>query len=355
LRYLNLNDMNLPKLPSSHSDRPEIDSQQVRRLFEQLPMRLDARTRSAVTASASTSTSIGDHDFIVREVSRRMAERLEYIKLNPRRALDAGCGRGADLAALQRRFPEAQWQALDGALPPLLQAQAAQRASRGFFERLAAHLGLNLSLNFGAGKSPPNWLCADFAELPLAPRTLDFIWSNLALHWHAAPHQVFPEWARTLNVGGLVLFSAFGPDSLKEVSAAFAGIDRAPHVLPFTDMHDYGDMLVASGFATPVVDMERLTLTYADRASLWRDVRALGGNGLAGRRRGLLGRAALQRVNQALDAQRDAHGRYPLTFEIIYGHAWKGQPRTTAEGHAIVQLDLPRKVRPASPGKPRPA
>src|SRR6202008_2792366 len=115
----------------------------------------------------------------------------------------------------------------------------------------------------------------------------------------------------------------------KEVRAAFAGLDGAPHALPFVDMHDFGDMLVEAGFSTPVMDMETITLTYENTAKFWADVRALGGNPLANRRRGLIGRQAWARVNAALEGMRrqDRHGgQIPLTIEVIYGHAFRPVP-----------------------------
>ena len=136
----------------------------------------------------------------------------------------------------------------------------------------------------------------------------------------------------------VVLFSAFGPDTLREVADAFRDVDDRSHVVAFTDMHDYGDMLVAAGFTTPVVDMERLSLTYSTAGSLWTDVRALGGDPGGGRPPGLRGRALRQRLDAALDRTRDAAGRYCLTFELIYAHAWKGEPKTTRDGDAIVRL-----------------
>ncbi len=317
--------------------RASIDARRVRQLFERV------------------SSWPVQEDFIAREVAARMAERLEYIKISPLRALDAGSGKGDDLARLRKRFPLAQWHALDFALPRLQESRKMEGASPGFFERLGRDLNLG---RINKKTASPQWICADFAHLPLAPRSFELIWSNLALHWHACPHEIFPEWARVLNVGGLVLFSAFGPDTLQEVSDAFATIQdksNSPSILPFTDMHDYGDMLVAAGFTTPVMDMERITLTYSDLSSLWRDVRALGGNALAQRRRGLLGRRAYQRLIEALDSQRDADGRYRLSFEIIYGHAWKGQPRTTADGQTIIRLDRPGKSTGLLPSKSRPA
>jgi len=144
-------------------------------------------------------------------------------------------------------------------------------------------------------------------------------------------------------VNGLLMFSCFGPDSLQEVRAAFADVDLTQHTLPFVDMHDFGDQLVEAGFATPVMDMEKITVTYDTPARLWADVRALGGNPLGTRRKGLLGRAGHQRLLQALERQRRADGKLALTFEVIYGHAFRPAARMTKDGEAIIRFDLPRK------------
>ena len=121
--------------------------------------------------------------------------------------------------------------------------------------------------------------------------------------------------------------------------AAFAGADRHTHVGRFVDMHDIGDLLVHAGFADPVMDMEYLTLTYADGEAMMRDLRAIGAtNATQGRPRGLTGRGRWRRMQDALEAMR-RDGRIPATFEVIYGHAWKAAPRTTAEGLPIVRLE----------------
>jgi len=272
-------------------------------------------------------------DFLRREIATRMHERLGFVKLNPQRVLDAGCGTGADLPVLQKSFAAAQILGLDASSAML---QAAQ-GSRG-----------KSSLNQLIGKLLPaksgiDLLCGDLADLPLGPNSLDLVWSNLAMHWHPQPDRVFAEWRRVLRVNGLLMFSCFGPDTMQEVRHAFAEIDLATHTLPFVDMHDFGDQLVEAGFATPVMDMEKITVTYDTPAKLWADVRALGGNPLASRRKGLLGRQAHQRLLQALERQRRADGKLALTFEVIYGHAFRPVPRVTKDGEAIIRFDLPRK------------
>jgi malonyl-CoA O-methyltransferase len=215
-----------------------------------------------------------------------------------------------------------------------------QRGAQSAVNRLFGSINKWLG---AAGGNGPELACADFARLPLAANSLDLVWSNLALHWHPQPDRVFAEWRRVLRVEGLLMFSCFGPDTLREVRSAFESIDLAPHTLPFVDMHDFGDMLVNAGFSTPVMDMETITVTYETPQRLLEDVRAWGGNPLESRRRGLLSRAQHARLEAALEGMRNRDGKIPLTFEVVYGHAFRPVPRTTSSGESIVRFDLPRK------------
>ena len=267
-------------------------------------------------------------DFLQREVAGRLRDRLATVRVEAARVADLGCGIGRDLDALGARFEGASVYGLDIVGSRLLSVGGEPKAS--MFSRF---------LRRDAG---PSRVQADFAALPFRGQSLDVLWSNLALHWSPTPHRALAEWSRVLRTGGLVAFSAFGPDTLREVAEAFGSIDARRHVHPFTDMHDYGDMLVAAGLTTPVVDMERLVLTYSDTASLWRDVRALGGLALTDRHRGLHGRRYGARVEAALAERRDGDGRLRLTFELIYAHAWKGEPRTTSRGESIVRVERKR-------------
>jgi malonyl-CoA O-methyltransferase len=268
-------------------------------------------------------------DFLRREIASRMFDRLALVKIAPRHVLDAGCGTGADIAQLQKSYPAAQVLGLD-AVPAMLAAAGEVQAPRSFLSRLLpAKAGIDL-------------VAGDFGQLPLGPNSLDLVWSNLALHWHPQPDRVFAEWRRVLRVDGLLMFSNFGPDTFAELRAAFAAMDETPHTLPFVDMHDFGDQLVEAGFTTPVMDMEKITVTYDTAEALLADVRAFGGNPLATRRRGLVGRAAWQRMLAALEAGRRSDGKLGLTFEVIYGHAFRPAPKTTAAGEAIVRFQ-PKK------------
>jgi len=296
-----------------------------------------------VRESFSEPERLRESDFLRREIAQRMAERLALVKLTPQAVLDAGCGEGADLVGLQKRYADARLIGIDAA-PAMLAAARKQQGSA--WSALNNVLAQWLPNRLRAGKmlgAQPGLLCGDFAQLPLAANTVDLVWSNMALHWHPQPDRVFAEWRRVLRVDGLLMFSCFGPDTMKELRAALAQVDRTPHVLPFVDMHDFGDMLGEAGFATPVMDMETITITYETTAKLLADVRALGGNPLANRRRGLIGRSAWGRALQILENSRRADGRIPLSFEIIYGHAFRPQARTNSRGESIVHFDWPKK------------
>ncbi|TXT24959.1 MAG: malonyl-CoA O-methyltransferase [Gallionellaceae bacterium] len=280
----------------------EIDKRAVRRAFSRAAEQYDA---AAV---------------LQREVCGRMLERLDYIKLQPARVLDAGCGTGWGARQLGNRYKRAEIIALDIAIGML----RAARGTSGWWRTL-----------FSGGGQP--CLCADIEALPLAAQSVELAWSNLTVQWCNDLPATFRELHRVLKTEGLLMFSTFGPDTLKELRTAFGGVDGYSHTNRFTDMHDIGDMLVAAGFAEPVMDMEIITLTYGDVKAVMRDLRAIGAhNATAGRPSGMMGKQAWSRVLENYERLR-RDGKLPATFEIIYGHAWKAQPKNTPDGRAIIQ------------------
>lgn len=298
--------------------------------------------RVRVRALFADPNRVAQSDFLRREIAGRMHDRLGLVKLTPQRVVDAGCGPGADLSRLYKAYPAAHVIGIDASAAMAAYA-GRPAASRSLLSRLLP------------AKAGIDAVCGDFAQFPLAPNSVDLVWSNLALHWHPQPDRVFAEWRRVLRVDGLLMFSSFGPDTLRELRSAFAAIaaldgaaqgspaqGSSHHALSFVDMHDFGDQLVEAGFSTPVMDMEVITVTYDSAVALLADVRALGGNPLATRRRGLVGRAAWGRVLAALEAQRRPDGKLALTFEVIYGHAFRPAPRVTAAGEAIIRFE-PRR------------
>jgi malonyl-CoA O-methyltransferase len=273
----------------------------------------------------------GAADPVAREVERRMASRLDLMKHAPARIVDVGCGAGASSALLRARYPGADIVFVDFAGAPLARA------------RRAPSLAARLRSAFGAAHE--HFVCADMGALPLATGACGMLWSNLALAWAPDPAATLREWHRVLEVGGLLMFASYGPDTLQELRTAFATADQSPHVHPFVDMHDLGDALVANGFADPVMDMDLLTVTYERPEDLVRDLRATGQrNAHERRRRSLAGRAAWGRMRTAYAAlERD--GRVPATFEIVYGHAWKAVTRKVPDGRAIIRVDRAPRTR----------
>lgn len=314
----------MPSIPSSSSadSSSPIDLHRVRQLFA-VPER------------------IAESDFLRREIAGRMHERLALVKIQPRQVLDAGCGEGADLPLLQEQYAEAQVLGLDASQPMLAAARRRQANAMSSVNRLLSKW-LPSKMSAGAGTGA-GLLCGDFAQLPFKNAAVDLIWSNLALHWHPKPDRVFAEWRRVLRVDGLLMFSCFGPDTFKEIRSAFSEADDGPHTLSFVDMHDFGDMLVNAGFSTPVMDMETITVTYDSVDKLLADARAWGGNPLATRQRGLLGRHSWRRAVDFLERSRRSDGKIPLTYEVVYGHAFRPAPTTTSSGEAIIRLDFRKR------------
>ncbi|MBI5438511.1 MAG: malonyl-ACP O-methyltransferase BioC [Nitrosomonadales bacterium] len=255
-----------------------------------------------------------------REVCARMLERLDYIKLQPARILDAGSGTGWGTRQLAEKYPAAQIASLDIAIGMLQTA----RSHSGWWQKL-----------FGGARQMQ--VCGDIEALPLAANSVEMAWSNLVMQWCNDLPKAFGELHRALKTDGLLMFSTFGPDTLKELRRAFGGVDRHNHLNRFADMHDIGDMLSHSGFAEPVMDMECITLTYEDVRGVLYDLKRIGAhNATAGRGQGLMGKNAWSRLVGNYEQSR-LNGKLPATYEVIYGHAWKPQPRTANDGAAIIR------------------
>lgn len=282
---------------------------------------------AAHRANARATRRDACHDPLGEEIARRMLERLEYVKLAPRRIVDVG----GDAAIISARYPDATAYSV-----------GAPRAGPGdeprHEPRSETRIGWRSRLRRILAPRSPSTLVADMGKLPLRSGSCDLVWSNLALARSDDPGAILHEWGRVMAVEGLLMFSSLGPDTLKEMRAAFAD-DPQPHVHPFVDMHDLGDLLVAAGFADPVMDMEVITFTYARFEELIADLRASGQvNSRTDRRRGLTGRRVWDRARRAYaDSARD--GLVPASFEVVYGHAWKPKRRVAADGARIIKFD----------------
>lgn len=254
-----------------------------------------------------------------RQTGENMLERLEVVKLQPEVILDVGAGTGIATAALAKRYKKARIVALDFALPMLRQTHR-----RGSWLRR------------------PLCVCGDAEQLPLADDSVDLIFSNAAIQWCNDLEGTFSEFRRVLRPGGLLMFSTFGPDTLKELRQAWGAVDGHTHVSPFPDMHDVGDALMRARFADPVMDADRMTLTYEDVRGLMRDLKMIGAHNVTThRQRGLTGKGRMQAMINAYEEFR-SNGRLPASYEVVYGHAWAPEQRQQNSG---VEVSVDQLVR----------
>lgn len=280
-------------------------------------MSLTKLDKNAVRMSFDRAASSYDHHAVLqREIESRLLERIEFRRYEPATILDLGCGTGSASRALAGQFPQAAILALDWAPAMLAKtglAAGAEHQSAGGINRL----------------------CADMHSLPLAARSTDLIFSNLALQWSYDLAAVFGEFRRIMRADAMLVFTCFGPDTLFELKQAWRAVDDFPHVNDHPDMHDVGDVLLAAGFRDPVMDTERVTLEYPDVMSLMRELKGLGAHNVASQRvHGLTGKSRLDRMLQAYEPFR-REDRYPASYEIIYGTAFAprdGQPLKTPDG-----------------------
>ena len=181
------------------------------------------------------------------------------------------------------------------------------------------------------------------AQVAYPAQPVGMLWANMALHMEADPQALIQQWHAMLAVDGFLMFSCLGPDTLRELRPVYAGLGWPAPSHDFTDMHDWGDMLVHAGFAEPIMDMERITLTYSSAESLLQELRGLGRNLHTQRFPSLRGRGWRNTLSQALEqGLRRPDGRLELTFEVIYGHAFKPRPRLTVSSETRVSLEQMR-------------
>jgi len=283
-----------PRLDAAYS----LDKQWVRRSFDRAGPTYDA---AAV---------------LQNEVRGQLLERLDLTRLTPKVVLDAGAGTGHAGKALKRRYPGAHVLALDSSLG-MLRAAAPQQS---WFR-------------------PVSRVCADAEAMPLPDGSVDLILSNFMVQW-GDPDTLFAEFRRVLSPQGFLSFTTLGPDTLRELRAAWLEADAHTRVNPFLDMHDIGDALVRAGFAEPVLDVERYTLRYEDVRGLARDLKAVGAcNATAGRARGLTGPRTFGRMQSAYEAFR-RDGRLPATYEVVFGQAWAPAAAKRSPDDAAAHVSL---------------
>lgn len=273
----------------------------------------------------------GQAPWLHAEVARRMAERLSFIKLQPARVLDASPALGASAELLRQAYPKAGmlWHEADVALAE----RAAAARAPSWWQKLR-----------GAGGGRVD-------ALPVRP-AVDLLWSNMALHACVDLPDRLAQWQDSLAVGGFIMFSCLGPDSFVELRPVYARAGWGRPAPDWWDMHDVGDLVLRAGFTDPVMDQERVRLTWADAEALLADLRALGGNLAPTRFAGLRGRAWRAALVRELESLRGSDGRLALTLELVFGHAVKAAPRLAMAAETHVSLDAMRQTlrKPRSTG-----
>jgi malonyl-CoA O-methyltransferase len=260
------------------------------------------------------------HDALQREVQQALLERLDFYLETPTCVLDVGAGTGRGTALLKQRYAKTEVIAVDLALPMLREAKA--------------HSGW---------LKPFRRVCAEATALPFPDHCVDVLHSNLCFQWIDDLAALFGECARVLKPGGLLAFTTFGPDTLKELRAAWAAADGRSHVSRFLDMHDIGDAMLNAGLRDPVLDVERYTLTYSEPRKLLEELRGLGATHADSQRdRHLTGKSHYRAMLAAYEAMR-VDGRIPATWEVVTAHAWgppPGQSRRMAGGGEMASFSI---------------
>jgi len=241
------------------------------------------------------SNAYDDNAFLQKEIATRLDSKLDIITSNSDVVLDLGAGTGLLTKKLINRFPKSQILCLDFAQNSL------------------------------KNNNSKNKVCANANHLPFADNSVDIVISSLMMQWCDDLNQLFCEIHRVLKNDGLFLFSTFGPDTLKELKKSWSVVDDQTHVNTFTDMHDIGDQLLTNGFLSPVMEMEKITLTYQTVTDLLRDLKAIGAQSVGQRSKSLTGKDKFQLMVKMYESYR-ADGKLPATYEVIYGHAWNKNP-----------------------------
>ena len=282
-----------------------------------------------VAAQRWQALSRGPSAWLHEEVARRMEQRLAWIKLQPQAWAHWQPLRGGmeAHALLCQRYPQAARYVVEPT--PAAQAAAKRQLSQPWWH-------------------PKAWRSPVTQFAPPADGAVQMLWANMLLHMADNPQSLIQHWQRALSVDGFVMFSCLGPDTLAELRALYQRLGWPPPAHEFTDMHDWGDMLIAAGFAEPVMDMERITLSFATPARLLQELRGLGRNLHVQRFAGLRGRVWQTQLQAGL-----AHAPLTLSFEVIYGHAFKAKPRLNVRPETTLSVDQMRDALKAAKTYPK--
>ena len=256
------------------------------------------------------------------EIAQRMQARLDYINVIPKRWLHWAPLLGGMQAHRQllRHYPGAL--ALVWESSPQRAAQAAGALSPPWW-------------------SPLRWRQGATKVQMDTQANAQMVWANMGLHMDPAPEHTMARWHAALEVGGFVMFSCLGPDTLKELRAVYQRLGWPIPSHAYTDMHDLGDMLGVAGFAEPVMSMESITLTFASPQRLLQELRGLGRNLHLDRFEGLRTPRWRDRLEEELARQLSstAHdGQLALSFEIVFGHAFKPAAKLSLSSQSTVTL-----------------
>lgn len=258
------------------------------------------------------------HALLQKTIVERLMESFEQIKINPSVILDLGSGLGYGANQLKQKFKKAHIYQTDLSLEML---KGSRKKSPRFF-------------------SKDHFLCGNAKDIPLKDNCVDLVFSSLMLQWCNDPDLVFSEINRVLKPNGVFVFTTFGPDTLKELRASWRQVDDGIHINAFTDMHDIGDALIRKGLDAPVLSTEEIVLTYDECIQFMRDLKNIGAHNVAkGRRKTLTGKKRLEKVIQYYEEYR-TNNKLPVTYEVIYGHAWKPtRPLNSNSSIQSVSLD----------------
>jgi malonyl-CoA O-methyltransferase len=264
-----------------------------------------------------------------QEVARRMAQRLPVIRQAPEHWVDWWGFTGGGAPAVAAVWPQARRSVVEPTEALVERSRQALRApwwAWGQRRRDAAQqVGLASDLPAGAAQ---------------------MLWANLVLHSAPDPAALLAQWRDALAVDGFLMFSTFGPDTLRELRAVYAACGWASPHPPYADMHDLGDLLVHQGFADPVMDQEQLQLTWSSPQAMLAELRGLGGHVGAQRFAGCRTPRWRDRLLAALAERADPQGRIRMSFELVYGHAYKPAPRPGRGDPVTVSLDALRATLP---------
>ena len=255
-----------------------------------------SKIRSTFNDAAS---NYDDNAFLQSEIANRLAEKLKVISIKPQTIIDLGSGTGLLSNKTAEMFPNANLICVDFAQQSLLKNSQ------------------NLKV------------CANAYELPFASNSVDFIVSKLMMQWCPDLKALFNECFRVLKPEGLILFTTFGPDTLKELKRSWSVVDNSAHVNDFIDMHDIGDQMLQSGFQSPIMEMENITLTYEKVLDLMHDLKSIGAQNVVSRSKALTGKTKFKKMIEMYESYR-SDGKLPATYEVIYGHAWKNENKLGA-------------------------